>query len=318
MPAVERPTRVTVVSPVREQEALTPLLRTWEARGEVRLVTWSHEVLHALPDLASGVDALLVVGPRHRAPSTVLPGPLVPASDHRLVPAGWLPATTPQAVARFARAAAQVHRRSQERFPRTTLAVLGQRAPRYDRLAARTLATAHAADQPAVTWTAYDLTRTDLAEHLHRGPGVAVYLGHGRPTGWVGYAGLRAHHLGPARARNHPRPVGAVLSLTCHTASRYRTGLSFAEALPLAGVCAATVAAVSRTRHQANARWAVRIAAEVGAAGSVGELVRKIALHDPHSTAYRIIGDPTAPLLDDPDFPAPSSPGHHHLTEEAS
>ena len=79
-------------------------------------------------------------------------------------------------------------------------------------------------------------------------------------------------------------PPAAVVSLTCQTASRRRTGLSFAEALPLRGVAAATLGAVSSTVHTGNARWALRIARDLGTASTIGELVAMVAPHDPHAT----------------------------------
>jgi hypothetical protein len=141
-------------------------------------------------------------------------------------------------------------------------------------------------------WTAYEVDRDTVALRLGRGPGLAVYVGHGRPVGWVGYAGLRAHHLEP------DEPVGALVSLTCQTASRRRTGLSFAEALPLRGVAAATLGAVGPTLHTANARWALRLTRAAATAATVGELIAAIAPHDPAAASYRLIGDPTAPLAD--------------------
>ena len=165
--------------------------------------------------------------------------------------------------------------------------------------------------------TAYELGRDDLADLLATGPALGVYVGHGRPVGWVGYAGTRAHHLADAAARPGQAPVGAVVSLTCQTASRRRTGLSFAESLPLRGVTAATVGAVTSTLHTGNARWALRIARGLGTARTIGDLVVMVAPHDPHATSYRLLGDPTAPLLDAPAAEAAHHPTPHPL-EEAS
>ena len=82
------------------------------------------------------------------------------------------------------------------------------------------------------------------------------------------------------------------------TASRRRTGLSYAEALPLQGVTAATFGAVGETRHTDNTRWAVRLC-EAVACGveTIGELVVRSAPPSASACApYRIIGDPLAPL----------------------
>jgi hypothetical protein len=103
------------------------------------------------------------------------------------------------------------------------------------------------------------------------------------------------------------------LSLTCRTASRYRTGLSFAEAITLGGATAAAVGAVRTTSHLANARWSLRLARAAGAAETVGDLLTAVAPHDPAASTYRLIGDPTAPLLD-----AAAMSRHRELTEVAS
>jgi hypothetical protein len=67
-------------------------------------------------------------------------------------------------------------------------------------------------------------------------------------------------------------------------------------------VAAATLGAVVPTHHTANARRAVRVARDAGAARTVGDLVAAITPQDPHASDYRLLGDPTAPLLDAPAF----------------
>ena len=44
-------------------------------------------------------------------------------------------------------------------------------------------------------WPADEIVRDDMTVGLGHGLAVALYVGHGRPSGWVGYAGVRAHHL---------------------------------------------------------------------------------------------------------------------------
>jgi hypothetical protein len=276
----------------------------------------------------------MVVGPRQFSPRTVLPGAVLTTANGRVVPAGWLPDVGVEPVRRFAIAAAAVHARRQTTSAADsadggsdsatrTIAVLGQRHRRFDVLASRVLRLIEEAQvrdgrlRPGlrgpglrgVRWTAYDLHRDDLAAALALGPAVAVYVGHGRPTGWWGYAGTRAHHLGDD-VRPGWQPSGAILSLTCKTASRYRTGLSFAEAIVVRGVTAGAVGAVRTTSHLANARWAVRLTQAASSASSVGELVAAVAPHDPAAATYRLIGDPTAPLLD-----AVAMSRHGELTE---
>jgi hypothetical protein len=280
---------VTVVADERQLHALAPLVARWD---RVRVMDDARD----LGALADGADAVLVVGPRRRAPRTVLPGPVLYASDGRPVSVGWLPDAGPAALNRFARCAAAVHARSASV---ATLAVLGQRQPRFDRLAGRVARIAGEERVPVQRWTAYDVPRDALARNLAGGPALGVYVGHGRPIGWVGYAGLRAQHLGPAV---DPRwqPLAALFSLACSTASRRRTGTSFAEATVLGGGAAAALGAVGSTRPAANARLAVRIVRSLPHASTVGELVAAVATDDPAAPGFRLVGDPTAPLRDAP------------------
>ncbi|MDM7830622.1 C25 family cysteine peptidase [Cellulomonas edaphi] len=276
---------VVLVAPSAARALLAPLTACWS-------VTYASPSA-PIDQVVRGADAVLVAGSHHRAPRTVLPGPVV-LDDGRPVPVAWLPLVSDEATARFARAAASVHARASRR---RTVAVLGQRLSRYDDLAGR-IARVASAHGPVRRWTSYDVVRDDLVAGLRRGPALAVYVGHGRSIGWVGYAGLRAHHFPAAPGA----PVGAVLSLACRTASRQRTGLSFTEALVVRGVAASAVGATGPTLHTANARWALRVADGAARAATVGELVAAAAAADPHADFYRIVGDPTAPLLDDPAF----------------
>jgi len=333
---------VTVVADPASAEALAPLLDHWRYGPGLRLLPWGAVAgggSRAVAALADGAGAVLVVGPRERSPRTVLPAPVLTARDGRVVPAAWLPATSAQDLARFARTAVAVHARAaraatdpdagrsapaERRTPAPpgapcTLTVLGERHPRFDRLVDRIVRIGGEADDGCQVQraTAYELSRDDLVDLLATGPALGLYVGHGRPVGWVGYAGTRARHLADAVSLEGHRPAGALVSLTCHTASRRRTGLSFAESLPLRGVAAATLGAVTSSLHTGNARWALRIARGLGAARTIGDLVVMIAPHDPHAATYRLLGDPTAPLLDAPAAELAQHP-HPHPLEEAS
>ena len=293
---------VTLVADKAATVALAPLVDVWGERA-LRVEHIGVPEPAALARLAESSVAVLVVGPRNRSPRTVLPGSVVTTASGRVVPVAWLPDTGAADLRTFAEAAVRVHRRADgpESGRRRTFAVLGERHPRFDRLADRIVRLAREDTSGVLTparWTAYDVDRTELVRRLGLGPGLAVYVGHGRPVGWVGYAGLRASHLVPGE------PAGVVVSLTCKTASRRRTGLSFAEALPLRGSSAAAIGAVGPTRHTSNARWAMHLTRAASTATTVGDLAVAIAPHDPDAAAYRLIGDPTAPLLDAVDVPA--------------
>lgn len=295
--------RVAVVAPPRAVEALGPLVDAYRRAGLAveAIDPGGKGTLEAaeVSELAQCADAVLLVVPRCRSPRTVAPGPTVANSGGVAVPVGIVPDVGHNGLARFAAAAACVHRRSElAEVPPLSVAVLAQRSGRYRDLAERILRLLGEASPatPRFTWTADELVRDDLVKGLGTGLGVAVYVGHGRPIGWVGYRGTRAHHF-----VGLPHPLGAVLSLACLTASRRRTGLSFAEALPLQGSAAACLAAVGSTRHIDNARWALRLVQAIsGGCASIGQLV---AMAEPESTlvrGYRIVGDPMAPLADAP------------------
>jgi hypothetical protein len=300
--------RLLLCAPRHAAAALAELGEAWRERG----IAVDHAVFDAAaPDVARLVrgegsrwDAALLVASPRRAPATALPAPFADVSSGRgctrRVPLAWLPAASPVALGRFAAAAARVHRRA---GTRRAVALLGQWLPPYLRVTER-MQRLVGADVRPFRWTGDALTREDMVGALGCGLGLALYVGHGRPMGWVGYHGVRAHHFeaGDAvhgAARRRREPLGAILSLCCRTASRRRVGTSYAEALPLLGVAAASFGAVGDTLHSDNTRWAVGVCdALAGGAQTVGELLVRAAPASPTALeSYRLIGDPFAPLL---------------------
>lgn len=233
-----------------------------------------------------GIDAVLRIGPRRRAPATMLDGPSLRV-DGRTLPVAWLPDDD---LGAFARAAAAVHRRAPGP---PIVALLAQWSRAYLDLCGRTERLLNEASVPAIRVSSELVLRRDLVEGLAAGPALAVYFGHGRPSGWVGYRGLRARHLGFALGE----PLAGLFSLTCRTASRWRVGRSFCEATVLQGSAASALGAVGPTLHTENASWAIGIARALAAgAATVGDLVVAAAPPGRGPTPYRLIGDPTAPL----------------------
>ncbi len=285
-----RPDAWVLVAPDGAPAAVEPLLAAHRSRRPVR-------VLDALPGPAELRDAagVLVLGDRRRAPRTVLPGPFLVDDAGRRVPAGWCPRVDDDGLARFARAAAAVHAREGSVGP---VAFLGQWDAPVERMVARSLRilARQGSTVPTLWWTADRIVRRDLLTALRLGLGCALYFGHGRPYGWQGYHGLHTRHLVHARGR----PTGAILSLTCRTASRWRVGLSFAESLILEGVCAASLGAVAPTRTVDNWWWATsleeRLSEDPGQ--TLGAWVIAACPPRPEQwAAYRIIGDPLVPLV---------------------
>lgn len=283
------------VVPKTQRADFSELTDAWQAHGiGVEVIeygdTWPNvaELTAQFPDL----DAVLLAGPARFAPRTALPGPILENGAGRKIPAAWFPIRNPESTRRFAAAAAAVHRR-----PRQTpgVALLGQWHKRYLRLADR-LETLLQNELPTLRWTGELIGREEVVKALGSGLGLALYVGHGRPAGWVGYYGMRAHHF----EHFDGEPLGGMLSLCCLTASRWRTGLSYSEALTLQGVAAASFGAVKPTLHTDNTRWAVRIceALTSDGVGSLGELIVRAAPPNPSAVQpYRLIGDPLAPLV---------------------
>jgi len=269
---------------------LRPLLREHERSREVRVV--EPGPVEALCEAAAGAEGLLLVGDRRRAPRTMLPGPFLIDPSGRTVPAGWLP-DLGSGLDVFAKAAARVQRRS---GPPGPLAVLGQWEPRYLQLAGRLEANLSRGGEPpfpVLRWTSERITRSDLVDGLRLGLGVGIYFGHGRPKGWAGYHGLRARHLVEAGGE----PLGALFSVTCLTANRWRVGLSFSEAVVAGGAAAAAVGAVAVVAHVDNMRWMLGLADALRSGESrLGAALLAAAPRAMSQTPYRIIGDPLALL----------------------
>jgi hypothetical protein len=269
---------------------LRPLLREHERLREVRVV--APGPVEALREEAADADGLLLVGDRRRAPRTALPGPFLVDPSGRAVPAGWLP-DLGSGLEAFAKAAARVQRRS---GPPGPLAVLGQREPRYLQLASRLEANLCRGGEPpfpVLRWTSERITRADLVEALRLGLGIGVYFGHGRPSGWAGYHGLRARHLVEVAGE----PLGALFSVTCLTANRHRVGLSFSEAVVIGGAAAAAVGAVDLVAHVDNMRWMLGLAEALRSGEThLGPALVAAATHAVSQTPYRIVGDPLALL----------------------
>jgi Peptidase family C25 len=280
--------RWVLVAPRRTHSALRPLIRAREDSADVAVIEPSS--MDALVEAAGRADAVLLVGDRRRSPRTSLPGPFIRDPDGRLVPIGWIPDLGDE-LGIFARTAASVERRT---GPAGPLAILAPWRPRYLRLAERMEARV-AGSLPVLRWTAERILRDDLIRGLGLGIGLAVYFGHGRPSGWAAYHGLHSGHL----AQRPGQPLGALLSMTCLTASRFHVGLSFSETLVMRGMAASSVGAIAEVAHIDNMRWMLGLAAALrGGEQRLGSaLLRSAPSQLGRAAPYRIIGDPMASLV---------------------
>lgn len=278
---------------------LEPLIAAHDAIQPVRVISLCGDEPEPAAALAGALDdagSALIVGNRRRAPRTALPGLFLHSAEGRPVPTGWLPDAGPRLEV-FARAAATVLARARAALPRGPLAVLAQRQDAALRLAALTSdGAARDSALPVLRWTAERLSRTDLLGALRSGVGLAIYVGHGRSCGWVGYQGVRASHLAEARGE----PAGAILSLCCAVGSRHRIGTSFAEELVLSGICGAALGATGKTLHVRNG-WLAKSLCQTLARTPVATLAELLLAAElpPRACAwpYRIVGDPSVPLI---------------------
>jgi hypothetical protein len=243
--------------------------------------------------ILNNVDALIIIGDWRFSPNTVLDGPFVTSENGHKIPASWLPVKNSEGLRKFAEVIKIVHGRIQEK---ANLAILSQWNPRYVHLSNR-METILENQIQTFKWTSDLIGRKEVVEALGLGLGLSIYVGHGRPVGWVGYYGMRANHFEEFSGN----PIGSILSLCCRTASRRRTSLSFSESLILMGVTSASFGAVKDTKHTDNTRWVVRICETLThGVNNLGDLLLKSAPNNEEAIKnYRIIGDPLAPLYSD-------------------
>ena len=300
--------RITVIAPLGAMTVIHPLLEYYRQHHSVTVINYE-TILEKKAILQyceeTQANALLYIAPRCYAPRTLVDGPLLKLINDSIVVVGILPYTNDIELTAFTNAACKAHQRNTsdtEHLAPKSVAILSQWSRRYLRLADSFEASLQARQHNrenilAYRWSSDHLVREDMIDGLGAGFSMAVYLGHGRPTGWVGYRGIRAQHFQEAHDQWR-EPVGAIFSLCCENASRRKTGLSFSESLPLLGKCAASIGAVGKTQHIDNMRWALNIGQAVARGASTVDQVIRTFPYEATSTLnlYRIIGDPLAPL----------------------
>lgn len=283
------------MAPRATHSTLRALIQAHERQRAVQLIACEAAPSQAqLGEWLHGAAGALLISDRRRAPRTLLPGPFITIAERR-VPIGLLPYTTLSDLERVAQIGAQVLRRRGTAGP---LALLGQWEQRYLQLVTRmvvNLEKDRPAPMPILRWTADRITRDALLKGLAAGVGMAIYFGHGRPNGWAAYHGLRDHHFKQWQGQ----ALGALLSVSCYTASRWRMGLSFSEQIVLRGVAASALGAVAPVQHLDNMRWMIGLVAALQqGADTLGAALCLAAPAESSACAYyRILGDPLAPLV---------------------
>ncbi len=190
-------------------------------------------------------------------------------------------------------------------------------------------------DHSIFQWTAERITRPNLISGLRFGAGAAFYFGHGTPNGWFGYGGFDESDALASRGR----PIGCIISFSCsvarrpnlsgsacrpvHNSARCSTdsvgdhsqssarppaqslnqNLSFCEDLVLSGLCAAAIGSTRLSLHHRNVEWSLALAQILHRrhATTLCDLLSDPALPLPALNSYRILGDPMAQLIGDPE-----------------
>lgn len=282
-----------VTGPASALARLEPLISAQRLNLPVRVLESPCSIVSYLGDAA----CVLVIGLARRSPATSLPGVFLRARDGRCVPAGWLPDVGDR-LEGYARAAAKVQARCTGNPILGPFVLLGELDPRALDTVERV-----AAEMPreaaVFRWTSERLRRSDLMRALRCGPGAAFYFGHATAGGWAGYAGFDKTNAALASGS----PLGAIFSLSCSVASRPRRGLSFCEELVLSGLCAAAFGAARRTLHRRNVDLGTALARALssGSVMTLADLLIAANISTEALSRYRILGDPLAPLIGDPE-----------------
>ncbi|MDO6597974.1 C25 family cysteine peptidase [Oceanihabitans sp. 2_MG-2023] len=280
-------------SDVKSEENFILLQNTYKKYGiEVHVI--SYNIRPSYNEIQSQVqnqDAVLLIGDAKCYPKNALKFPFIKTSENKNIPIAWLPIRNSEDLFTFSKTINEVHGRKQDQC---AVALLSQKHPRFTRIVDRMATILNAPSLSPYKWSSNLLLRESMIEGLESGLGLATYFGHGRPIGWVGYYGLRSHHFENKKAK----PVGALLSLCCKTASRKNTAISFCEQLVLDGKTAVSFGAVDSTLHTDNTRWSVGITkALLSGANTIAELIVQATPKNLSSyTHYRLIGDPLAPI----------------------
>jgi hypothetical protein len=257
--------------------ALAPLLEARRRHGPV----CHAESVAALIDVAGSV---LIIGGE---PPTCTH--LINRSGHP-VPSGWLPSNDLTGLHQFGRTAAEVVHRSVTGHPAGPFVLLSARESRAIALADEI---ALQMPSPSFRWTAERLARHELLPALGWGHGMALYVGHGTSSGWLGYGGIDAKAL----AQTVSQPLGALLSVTCDTA-RLSAGTrdsNFCTHATLCGLCAAALGATGKTLHANNRLLSVALAKQAGRANTLADLLSAVPAE--LLAGYVVIGDPAASLV---------------------
>ncbi len=295
---LKQPKTILIVKPQfssdsKSEENFTLLKNTY-VKHHIEVHVINYDTRPSYNEIQSQVkkqDAVLLIGDAKCFPKNALKYPFIQTIEKKKIPIAWLPIRNSKDLLTFSKTINVVHGRKQEQC---AIALLSQKHPRFVRIVDRMATILKTPSLLPYKWSSDLLFRESMIEGLESGIGLAAYFGHGRPIGWVGYYGLRSHHF----ENKNAKPVGALLSLCCKTASRKNTAISFCEQLVLDGKTAVSFGSVDSTLHTDNTRWSVGITkALLSGASTIAELITQATPKNLSSyTHYRLIGDPLAPI----------------------
>jgi Peptidase family C25 len=289
---LERQTGATtwvVAGPDHALARLQPLIAAHQSQRPVRVLESGDLTISDLQDAA----CLLVVGKARRWPGISVSGVFLETDKEHQIVIGRLPDVDDRLEA-YADAAAKVQLRRNAAPARGPFILLGELEERTLDAVERVTAQMPK-DSPIFQWTAERLRRQDLISALRCGPGAAFYFGHATASGWAGYGGFDKTDVALVAGN----PLGAILSLTCSSATRPPKALSFCEEMVLSGLCCAALGASRKTLHQQNVRLGMALAQALASGRIINLADLLLAARVPrHILArYRVVGDPFAPLI---------------------
>lgn len=255
--------------------------------------------LACLAEKAAGVaEAVLLVVPRRRSPARVAPSAVIQGLTVGIVQASSLAELAPWLNAVGGRCDTPPVWATMAMGQDFYLALGGGLAEDMRRGAA-------GSNLNVEDWRADRLSRAELCASLARGPRLAVYVGHGRASGWSGYQALRWRHVAAAPLVG---PAGLIVGFTCDTLKYDRGTSPFGCRWVREGRAAAYLGATNAVISEAGARLVEAFGGLLAERrfGTIGALLSALnrrlaedrALADARHAfrAFRLIGHPLLPI----------------------
>ncbi len=187
---------------------------------------------------------------------------------------------------------------------RIAVCAMGKRP--FGETAARWIAELRASGAVVLDHRAHVCRRQQVIADVNGGADIVIYLGHGRTRGWNGYQTIRKQHV--ESAGEPVGPIDAVLAFACNTVGQRRDEVSFGHHLVGGGWTKAYLGWPGDIPLEPGLRIANRFVSLLATAqhATVGSLLQAVAegqLDREERDSLvdcRIVGDPNAPLIEEP------------------